>query len=50
MNGKYPYFPSLVYANANLIVMTPKEQTGAESNVYSAGTVTGSSSLTKPGF
>ncbi len=41
---------SSVCANANLIVITPKEQTGAESIVYSAGTVTRSSSFTKPGF
>ncbi len=39
-----------VNANANLIVITPKEQTGAESIVYSAGTVTWSSSFTKLGF
>ncbi len=30
-----------ICANANWIVITPKEQTGAESIVYSAGTVTG---------
>ncbi len=39
-----------VCADANLIVITPKEQTGAESIVYSGGTVTRSSSFTKPGF
>ncbi len=32
------------------IVITPKEQTGTESIVYSAGIVTRSSSFTKPGF
>ncbi len=31
-------------------MITPKVQTGAESIVYSAGTVTQSSSFTKPGF
>ncbi len=41
---------SSVCADANLLVITPKEQTGAESIVYSAGTVTRSSSFTKPGF
>ncbi len=35
-------------ASADLIVITPKEQTGAESIVYLAGTVTRSSSFTKP--
>ncbi len=30
-----------VFANANLIVITPKEQSGAESIVYSSGTVIG---------
>ncbi len=39
-----------VRANANLIVITLKEQTGAESIAYSGGTVTRSSSFTKPGF
>ncbi len=39
-----------VCANANLIVITPKEQTKAESIVYSARTVIQSSSFTKPGF
>ncbi len=37
-------------ANANLIVITPKEQAGAESIVYSAGTFTQSSSFTKTDF
>ncbi len=35
-----PLLSTGVRANANLIVITPKEQTGAESIVYSAGTVT----------
>ncbi len=39
-----------VYANANLIVISPKEQTGVESIVYSAGTITRSIYFTKPGF
>ncbi len=39
-----------VCATANLIVITPNEQTGAESIVYLPGTVTRSSSFTKPGF
>ncbi len=39
-----------VCANAILIAITSKEQSGAESIVYSAGTVTWSSSFTKPGF
>ncbi len=37
-------------AIANLIVITPNEQTGAENIVYLAGTVIRSSSFTKPGF
>ncbi len=41
---------SRVCANANLIVITPEEQTGAKSIVNSAGTVTRKSSFTKPGF
>ncbi len=39
-----------VCVNANLIVITPKEKAGAESNFYLAGTVTQSDSFTKPGF
>ncbi len=36
-----PWFPSSgVCASANLIVITPKEQTGAERIFYSAGTIT----------
>ncbi len=31
-------------------MITPKKQTGAESIVYSAGTITRSSSFTKSGF
>ncbi len=41
---------SSVCAKVNLTIIIPEEQTGAESIVYSAGTVTRSSSFTKPGF
>ncbi len=45
------WFASFAFcANANLILTNSKEQTGGESIVYSVGTVTPSSSFTKPDF
>ncbi len=46
----FNFVSSGVCANTNPIVITPKEQNGAQSCGYSAGTVPWNRSFTKPGF